>query len=190
MIIPSATTGERNFNVAFDPYKSIHAANYCLCLSANIYNLRKERQINCMRRTCIQEHVSIGLPIDSCDEQYAVRNCLYVEGAHFKQFDPNSGDIAGFLFDLALKNADWFAGALIYQMGCADIKSWTAHELICEAPIDEVHLVSSLAEVVPCHLLGSVLTIGETGIFSKIFGPDKSETFDYKAELEGTDYCI
>jgi hypothetical protein len=104
----------------WDPYKSIHTAANCLYIDAIIYNLRKERQINCMYTKCLEENAKIGLPTDICETQYKERECLYVDGAawqaagwidffHFVQLNLNS----------ALANLDWWAYSISYFAICS-----------------------------------------------------------------------
>jgi hypothetical protein len=69
---------------AFSAYRSYPLAKHTSCLPAQLYALKKERQIHCMHRTCYREMVSAGFPPDMCEKVYAGRECLYVDGAAYR----------------------------------------------------------------------------------------------------------
>jgi len=68
----------------WDPYKSIHVSMGCLCVPGMVYNMRKEVQVNCIYRNCIEQNAELGLPFDSCQQAYKEQNCLYVDGAAWR----------------------------------------------------------------------------------------------------------
>jgi hypothetical protein len=83
-------------NWIYDPYKSIHYATACLCMPAIIYNMKKERQIKCIYKSCLEKNARMGLSTASCDAAYGEQDCLYVESAQYKLH----GYMGGFLESL------------------------------------------------------------------------------------------
>ena len=81
----------------FSAYRSYPIAKRTLCGPAQLYGMKKERQILCMYRTCYRDLVSGGFSPEICDRMYEGRHCLYVDGAAYR----------------VVKDADWnkvFAG--------------------------------------------------------------------------------
>jgi hypothetical protein len=68
----------------WDPYRSIHVSMGCLCVPGMVYNMRKEVQVNCIYRNCIEQNAEMGLPFDSCQQTFKEQNCLYVDGAAWR----------------------------------------------------------------------------------------------------------
>lgn len=68
----------------WDPYRSIHVAMSCMCVPGIVYNMRKEVQVNCIYRNCIEQSAELGLPFNNCMQTYKEQNCLYVDGAAWK----------------------------------------------------------------------------------------------------------
>lgn len=64
-----------------DPYKSIHYDG--LCIPAYIYNLKKERQIDCMYLSCLEQQKGVASPKIMCDGNYKVNKCLYLDSAEY-----------------------------------------------------------------------------------------------------------
>lgn len=64
-----------------DPYKSIHYDG--LCIPAYIYNLKKERQIDCMYLRCLEQQQGVLAPKIMCDGNYKVNKCLYLDSAEY-----------------------------------------------------------------------------------------------------------
>ena len=173
----------------WDPYKSIHTARSCLFMSGIIYNLRKERQLNCMRRTCIEENAKVGLPIDVCEMQYKERTCLYVESAQWKAMNmQDAGQVfANFMLNGFLSKIEWFASSIGYQIaGCPqvidDIQRGNTDTYCSKEKVKS----QQAAKVVVCHIVGAALVIQETGGIKKFL---PWGTKDIEAELPGTDYC-
>lgn len=82
---PGEPTEIERFTVYdWDPYKSIHVSAGCLCVPGLVYNMRKEVQVNCIYRNCIEQNAKLGLPFDSCQQTYKEQNCLYVDGAAWR----------------------------------------------------------------------------------------------------------
>ena len=68
----------------WDPYRSIHVAMGCMCMPGIVYNMRKEVQVNCIYRNCIEQNAELGLPFDNCQQMFKEQNCLYVDGAAWR----------------------------------------------------------------------------------------------------------
>jgi hypothetical protein len=64
-----------------DPYRSIHYD--ALCIPAYIYNLKKERQIDCMYLRCLQNQENLASPMVRCQGNYKVNKCLYLDSAEY-----------------------------------------------------------------------------------------------------------
>jgi|GEM_PF-3034446 len=64
-----------------NPYMSIHYDD--TCNPAIIYNLKKDKQINCMYLNCLQKQVAYGLPKIVCDGNYKLNQCLYLDSADY-----------------------------------------------------------------------------------------------------------
>jgi hypothetical protein len=182
----------------WDPYKSIHTAANCLYVDAIIYNMRKERQINCMYTTCLEENAKNGLPIDICDVQYKERECLYVDGAawhaagtyefvHHLQLLLNyvlsNGDV------IAMGTAYWFIPPCSYWEGFLKTKAGIV-------AIDADHMIpgigpaseflkpgAGMIQGTACHAAYNALALMETNWFYGL------SDWDFEANLEGTDYC-
>ena len=182
----------------WDPYKSIHTAQNCLYIDAIIYNMRKERQINCMYTRCLEDNAENGLPTDVCDLQYKERQCLYVEGAAWMA--AGSVDFIHFLqlaLNSALSNADVIIAGTLYWF-TPPCTEWEVLLLtkVGIAEINALHLVPGtglpFSETIPgegmihgtaCHVSYNILALMETNWFYGV------SDWDYEANLEGTDYC-
>ena len=68
-----------------DPYKSKKYASICMCNSGMIFAMNKEKQLKCREYKCIKNAVEQGLPTYTCQKDYAVGSCLYVQGAISKK---------------------------------------------------------------------------------------------------------
>ncbi len=187
---PNRLTG--TFTYDWDPYKSINTAANCLFIDAIIYNLRKERQIKCMQRSCIEQTAKTGLisdegdsiPLTVCDKQYQERECLYVEGAAWKVAgSPHFVHFLQQLMNTVVHNLDWFLASWGYTMTCSAVQGVQGQATItsaCAQPSTPQALWIS-----GCHLYGAALSLTELGGIKEFF---TWET-DYSAPLEGEDYC-
>jgi hypothetical protein len=68
-----------------NPYKSTKFDG--LCLPAAVYNLKKEKQLQCKYLNCLKTVDKSGVPISVCEDMKELESCLYLEGAWTKQFD-------------------------------------------------------------------------------------------------------
>ncbi len=180
----------------WDPYKSIHTAKSCLYPDAIIYNMRKERQINCMYTTCLEENAKNGLLIDICDVQYKERECLYVDGAawlalnrdwffHFVELTLNT----------ALANLDVFALTTTYYVTCKNYDAIVRNtpefyaEFYAINPYVPGAGFGGMLQNTACHAMSVTLSLAETRFFTEGFSSTQLSDWDFEANLEGTDYC-
>ena len=161
----------------FNPYKSKHYASTCMCLPAQVYNLKKEREINCMQKTCLEGALANGMPTDSCSKSFQERYCLYVEGAEWKKGVAFSDALSSLFISLALKIAMNVAGDILTDTAC---ETYVASALIgCTCPSDPM-----ASGNVMCGLSLSVKALlGIVNTAQSIFSFD-----NYDQELEGN-YC-
>lgn len=162
----------------YDPYKSIHYAKACMCLPAYIYNLKKDRQIKCMYKTCLIEHAEVGLPADSCDVALKERECLYVESAQYKKH----GYLQGFFDNLWIAVVQMLPGIIIgvaYSASCPDVKVDASGSTCIPS-----NTCGNFRPVM-CGLAGAAAAITEL-IDIMDGGLDFSK---YDPDLGGTDYC-
>jgi hypothetical protein len=177
--------------VDWDPYKSIHTAKSCLYIDAYIYNLRKERQINCMYTTCLQENAENGLTAEVCEAQFEERECLYVDSAAWLAANsPNRGEhFVQNILSTAFANLDIFAGTAAYYWRCSvyDIVTRNAPGVYAVDYLLSPYLpgggLGSMVGNTFCQAGATTLTLTERGWFTE------NMDFNFKAELEGTDYC-
>lgn len=155
-------------NWLFNPYKSIHYAQWCLCIPGYLYNLRKDVQVKCLYKKCIEEASKSGLPTTTCEQAYAERECLYVEGAAYKEHG-----IAEEFFSNLLEMI--WGNLLGIVLGIAHFVACTAHKYTC------VKLETDWWNVA-CSISGVLLNLEDMkDIFDVEFN-------DYDYELN-TDYC-
>lgn len=104
----------------YSPYKSLDVSYSVGCIPGILYNYKKERQIKCLYRKCLQDRAAAGLSTAECDEIYKIRECVYVESAALKGigFSEFAMWMQG-LSEYALKYAGNYAAIeLLQTMGC------------------------------------------------------------------------
>lgn len=174
------TTSTPDPGFLFNPYKSIHFAKACLCLPAIVYNLEKNKQIKCMYRNCITQHIKAGLPTTDCDMAFKERHCLYVEGAEYLK--NGFGGMLDNIAQWALDNAAMLAMSITYIVSC-----WSyiiAPEGIC-AEAFGLGVPGGGFHPTWCGTLGSAMGVMElVNTFTSEFS-----FLNYNQELEGEDYC-
>ncbi len=167
----------------WDPYKSIHTATSCLYLDAIIYNLRKERQINCMYTRCLEDNAENGLPIDVCDLQYKERECLYVDGAAWRAAGWKDIHFVQVILNTAITNLDVFALSFGYYGFCGWYDTNMRSSFSFAKMTYESGNLPLMWAATSCHVYAGALTLTETNWFTS------TTAFDFEANLEGTDYC-
>ena len=211
-LVEGGTTGHPEYEFRMDPFKNIYTAHACLYSSAIIYNWRKERQINCMYKTCLERNAETGLPIEICDDQSQQRLCMYVEGG--KEWLERDGVGKTFLTHLLkwfLGNLDWFVESLVYELvKCpgkyhdAFIKGGglpggssteggvggegTGTEVGGDTGFEtcgNIEAYNDNAFFILCTSMLAGLVLQETGFFDS-----HDKKWEFKGELEGPDYCV
>ena len=171
-------------NWIFNPYKSKHYAAACMCFPAMVYNLNKERQINCMYRNCLTNHLGTGTSSTVCDFAYKERECLYVESAQFK-LHGYMGDFFNTLVNAILNNLPYLLASLAYIGFCA--KYTVGSSAFCAAVMGGCPAGGPAAwgyYPMICGITGAAFTLIEIGqAFASKFG------FDPSHKLKGKDYC-
>jgi len=189
----------------WDPYRSIHVSMGCLCLPGMVYNMRKEVQVNCIYRNCIEQNAELGLPFDSCQQTYKEHNCLYVDGAAWRvsggsgiAFTMNM--LLTFILDHLPLMAASKAWSYVCDPDCGIFgEEQTAGEEDCGkygmAPTkgsDESAYPDQCMDYpaddwrVPlCGVWTSTMLVMETDFF----GSNKFPWEKYTSELEGEDFC-
>jgi len=156
----------------FNPYESIHYAKTCLCLPGYIYNLKKDRQIKCMYKTCLQENAEVGLPTDTCDVAYKERECLYVEGAQYK-LHGYMGGLLESIVEALIANLPSILLGIAHKYSCGK-EQFKCQTQPCP---DGSRVICGLTSA--AIAITQLIDIFEGGLdFSK-----------YEADLKGRDYC-
>ncbi len=88
------TVGQASSSWILNPYKSKDLD--ALCIPATVFNLKKEREIKCMKIKCLEHSKNTGVGTNYCDELDDFRSCLYLESAAVR--------ISNGWFDLMMKN--------------------------------------------------------------------------------------
>ncbi|MBI2545801.1 hypothetical protein HYV81_01335 [Candidatus Woesearchaeota archaeon] len=166
----------------WNPYKSKPYAYACMCYPPIIYNLKKERQIKCMYRNCLQHELTSGVTTTACDLAYKERQCLYVDGAQFKLFDNENA--MGNLINAISQKLPFLIGGLIYQSVCGAY-SITGGPEYCQQAFT-TFIATAGKYPTACGIVGTVQTLLELkGVWDTLYGG-----FSYdKSALNGPDYC-
>lgn len=177
------TALERIMLNKWEPYQSIHTAKACMCVPAIIYNLRKERQVNCIYRNCIKESAKKGLPLVGCEIGLKAQNCLYVDSASWKliggsAFAHQMELIAQFIIN---KLPIFFLG-YSWRVACHPAINFVNAYLCVPAPEANGMLIG-------CAMHGATASIFETSTFASIIGKEPLGLDRYTSVLEGNDYC-
>jgi hypothetical protein len=168
-------------NWIFDPYKSIHYATACLCMPGMIYNLKKDRQIKCIYKSCLQQNARMGLPTSTCDEAYREQECLYVDSAQYKLH----GYMGGFLeslVDALVSSLPGIVLGITYSAACPAYK-FDPTQSGCSKAL-AVGPCGTYERVI-CGLSSAAVAGAE--IYDMVSGGIDFKKYD--ASLEGTDFC-
>lgn len=191
----------------WDPYRSIHVAMGCLCMPGIVYNMRKEVQVNCIYRNCIEQNAELGLPFDSCEQAYKEQNCLYVDGAAWRVSGGSEmALLMNSLLTAVLDQIPLMISSKAWSYVCDPDCGMFGKEHSGEtkggdcgkygmAPAkgsgesaypDQFHENPEKDwRVAVCGAWGSTQTLMETDFF----GTNKVDWNKYASELEGEDYC-
>ncbi|MBL7050954.1 hypothetical protein ISS04_02200 [Candidatus Woesearchaeota archaeon] len=178
----------------WDPYRSIHTASSCLCIPGYIYNLRKEKAINCRQLRCLEGSVEKGYPSAMCDEKKTQEQCLYVDGAAWTVYGLSEGIwewIGLFLTQLMgqlLQSLALLAAGIAWSFTCKPLlyPENTAPSVV---PIPNI-IDNSL--IIGCELSGAAIMLVEIDGFGDYWDWDAYNTivYGYNNPCEGLDYEI
>ena len=170
-----------------NPYKSWYYDD--LCAPAILYNMQKERQLDCMYVSCMQTQLAAGQPTTGCEQRQAFYTCLYLDSAEYKFSDNlfTSVIIPG-LLKAGLVYATNVGIQLGYTAICSDYKNAYAGSTPSNA--EKTTLASGWYDV-GCGALGVFLQYNE---LKTIFSPSKWKSY-FGSERPGDpaaqkDYCI
>lgn len=178
------TTLEQFTIYEWEPYKSIHVAQACLCLPAISYNLEKERQIKCIYRNCIEQNAEYGFPLTECDKTLKQQQCLYVDGAAWKIAGGNAlAQVFSELINLILRKLPVIYFGRAWQSLC-DPDTGSFSEQAYPATFGKPNILSDWA-VPLCAVTAGFQMLEETDFFSG----NKYKWDQYMGKIEGADYC-
>lgn len=178
------TTLEQLTIYEWQPYKSIHAAQACLCLPAISYNLEKERQIKCIYRNCIEQNAEYGFPLTECEKTLKQQQCLYVDSAAWKIAGGNAAaQIFSEITNAVLKQLPIMAAGAAWQTLC-DYNSGILSKEAYPETFGKPKILSDW-EVVLCATTAGMQMLEETGFFQG----NKYKWDQYTGKLKGADYC-
>ncbi|MFH1173797.1 MAG: hypothetical protein V1725_01550 [archaeon] len=148
-----ATTGLYDGNWIINPYKSKY--NDALCIPAQIYNMKKEKQIACKYAHCLQDMKDSGQQPELCEYNYRMGNCLYVESAQVKLHGPAS--VSDFFKGMLTQIINALPSIIIsigYQIGCANYYVMGGH-------LADSELATSGWHGAACGVTGTILGLRE-----------------------------
>lgn len=165
-------------NWVIDPFKSKAAAQACLCYPGIIYNLKKERQLQCLQKSCYQQLGENGMPIGTCDDVSSVRYCLYTQGGN----DIGITDILFKYFPQAVEKA-LFTWKNLVSFHCYSTipLQKTDGETLCSK-------TCCLCANAICSLSRSTIGMDMSKIFNNTFSKLMDQQGVYEAKMT-TDYC-
>jgi len=168
----------------WEPYKSIHVAQACLCPPAISYNLEKERQIKCIYRNCIEQNAEYGFPLSECEKTLKQQQCLYVDGAAWKIAGGNAlAQIFSELTNLILKKLPVIYLGRAWQTLCDPDTGEFSKEAYPET-FGKPNTLSDW-EVPLCAVTAGLQMLEETDYFSG----NKYKWDQYMGKINGADYC-
>ena len=100
-----------------NPYRSVHYDT--LCIDAQIFNIKKEKQIKCMYINCLESIKETGLDKEVCTKLYKYRDCLYLESAQVDAHGP-WGSIWGDFVKAASAALFGTALSIAFQTACGE----------------------------------------------------------------------
>jgi len=165
----------------WNPYLSIHYAESTFCIPALVYNYKKDQQIKCLYRNCLQNHMSSGQSITNCELAYKERECLYVESAQYKLHGFSS--IFDQLFEIIISRIPFIIRGIIFALTCPSYVVTGAYEECMKTYATGIAVAG--AHPVWCGIKGTWNTLYE---LIYIFNGEYSFT-NYDQELGGEDYC-
>ncbi|MBN1644458.1 hypothetical protein JW851_00260 [Candidatus Woesearchaeota archaeon] len=178
------TTIEQFTIYEWEPYKSIHVAQACLCLPAISYNLEKEKQIKCIYKNCIEQNAEYGFPLTECEKTLKQQQCLYVDGAAWKISGGNAAaQIFSEITNTIMKQLPVIFAGEIWQNLC-DYETGVFSQEAYPETFGQPNILSDMA-VPLCAATAGMQMLQETGFFKG----NKYKWDQYTGKLKGDDYC-
>ncbi len=183
-------------NWIVNPYRSTEYD--ALCIPAQLYNLRKEKQLKCIELKCIREVAPTGVPITQCEQNYAAQSCLYLESAQAKMGSSITDILEKAVAAIALQTAIGFGIQWAFKSQCAALFSMTdpgavlastaggsasTCTLIDQAGVLQWSLPYCGAKAVACGLAQSYFNFEELSSFAHSLRSQNSDV------PSGQDYC-
>jgi len=84
-----------------NPYRSTRYDG--MCIPAQLYNARKEKQLKCIELECIREMATTGMPVTQCEEKFSAQSCLYLESAQAREHGAMGNFLTKFLGAIGLQ---------------------------------------------------------------------------------------
>jgi len=193
--IPGANVVGFVIDYDWSSYRSKKVASHTLCLPGYVYNLKKQKQLLCLKKECYKAYVSAGFSPHLCDELYKVHECLYVESAAIRMINPNMAEV--FFQGLNEWLMTLIQGALIslalYAAGCGYPSGFT--KASAQFELDGIQCgteqpQSALRIAYFSVICGAIMAVGmwlDVGDWIKM---DEILDFNrYDEDLSDPDYC-
>jgi len=165
----------------WNPYESIHYAKFSMCIPGLVYNYKKDKQLKCLYRNCVRNHLNAGMSITNCELAYKERECLYVTSAQFKKY--GMGGIFDKLVDIAIQKLPYIIVGSVFAKFCANYVITGASDECMEEYV--VGIAAAGFHPVICGIKGTINTVLEiTTIMGNGLGGNNHEQ-----DLGGEDYC-
>ncbi|MBW2992654.1 hypothetical protein KY345_05550, partial [Candidatus Woesearchaeota archaeon] len=146
----------------------------CLCLPGIVYNLKKARQLKCMKGVCYRDYTGSGYyTMDECDRQYEYDLCVYIAG-QFTAITFPLNDLFKFITDF-FDNPAEYAGSWVWTLAKFGLEKGC--DVDSPAQIDEPNALL-------CILRGAALLF--EGVVSIVQNVKAVGEMEWKAEI---DYC-
>ncbi len=162
-----------------NPYRSVHYDS--ACIPAILYNKQKEKQIRCKYLSCLEKQSSAGIPTITCEKDYEMDTCLYIDSAQWKFEDvPFMSALMSGMIRSGLAFATSLGVQSAYSAACSGYNSGLTSHTLPEASWSAL----------PCGMTGLFLRWREV---EQVFSPTqwKGITTSSRPDDPATihDYC-
>ncbi|MBD3361824.1 hypothetical protein GF358_03460 [Candidatus Woesearchaeota archaeon] len=178
------TTLEQFTIYEWEPYKSMHMAQACLCPPAITYNLEKERQLKCIYRNCVEQNAEYGFPLSECEKTLKQQQCLYIDGAAWKIAGGNAAaQIFSEITNAVLKQLPVITTGITWQIMCDYNRGFLSDQAYPET-FGKPDILADWA-VPLCAVTAGLQMLEETDFFEG----NKYKWDQYTGKLQGEDFC-
>ena len=151
------------------------------CIPAILYNKQKEKQIRCKYLSCLEKQSSAGIPTITCEKDYEMDTCLYIDSAQWKFEDvPFMSALMSGMIRSGLAFATSLGVQSAYSAACSGYNSGLTSHTLPEASWSAL----------PCGMTGLFLRWREV---EQVFSPTqwKGITTSSRPDDPATihDYC-